>query len=231
MKKLILICVTVTFAIIISSCIDIERNIKINKDGSGIENQKLNLGKEFFDLMISMASAFDSAKTSSIRDSLYKDEGFAESTKEKFNNAEGVKLIKLDSRINPDSSKTIEVEYSFDNVNKMISELSPDQKEGGVVQKSSNEITYEESKGKINFRYKHVPEKDTSETSMSDEQKKSFAFLFVNRYMTFRIEFPYPVEKTNGEKLSENTVLWKFPIDKLYLNSDSLDLNATLLKK
>jgi len=214
--------------VMLNSCINTERNIKINKDGSGTENQTLDLSKEFYDIMIAMASAFDSTKTDSIRDSLYSDPDFIRNAENKIGGKDGLTLNSVTAVTNPDSSRTFRLSYNFDKVEKIATAMNINNSDDD--KKSKSDISYKESGDKVNFYYKYFSSVDTSLQKMSDQQKKEFSSLFEGKALIFNIDFPYDIESSNATGVNGRTATWRFPIDKFYLEKSEFELKAILKK-
>lgn len=214
--------------VMLNSCINTERNIKINKDGSGTENQTLDLSKEFYDIMIAMASAFDSTKTDSIRDSLYSDPDFIRNAENKIGGKDGLTLNSVTAVTNPDSSRTFKLSYNFDKVEKIATAMNINNSDDD--KKSKSDISYKESGDKVNFYYKYFSSVDTSLQKMSDQQKKEFSSLFEGKALIFNIDFPYDIESSNATGVNGRTATWRFPIDKFYLEKSEFELKAILKK-
>ncbi|MCX6161897.1 MAG: hypothetical protein NTV87_11295 [Ignavibacteriae bacterium] len=214
--------------VMLNSCINTERNIKINKDGSGTENQTLDLSKEFYDIMIAMASAFDSTKTDSIRDSLYSDPDFIRNAENKIGGKDGLTLNSVTAVTNPDSSRTFKLSYNFDKVEKIATAMNINNSDDD--KKSKSDISYKESGDKVNFYYKYFSSVDTALQKMSDQQKKEFSSLFEGKALIFNIDFPYDIESSNATGVNGRTATWRFPIDKFYLEKSEFELKAILKK-
>ncbi len=218
----------ISLAVMLYSCINTERNIKINKDGSGTETQTLDLSKEFYDIMIAMASAFDSTKTDSIRDSLYSDPDFTRNAENKIGGQDGLTLNSVSAVTNPDSSRTFRLSYNFDKVEKIATAMNINNSQED--KKSTTDISYKESGDKVNFYYKYVAEVDTSLKAMSEQQKKGIISLFDGKALVFNIDFPYTIESSNANEVSGRTATWRFPMDKFYLEKSEFELKAILKK-
>jgi hypothetical protein len=232
MKKLFNILPLVIIALILfslSSCIDIDRKIKINADGSGSETQTFNIDRTFYDLIFSMVSSMDSSKSKSIKDSLYNHEDMLGKIKENLSKQEGIEIVELSGTTNADSSTTYRFNYKFNSIEKIgyATNISPEELSGKESNKS--EVIWKDNGDKINFSllYKPNTEKDNS----NEDNNKALAFLFANKNIKFEIEFPYNIEKSNGQSFNGNTGSWTFPLVELMKNKDQkLYLEATLFK-
>ncbi len=227
MKRISYSLILILLTVGLNSCIDIQRTIKINPDGTGTEKQILNVSKTFYDMMISIGSAFDSTKVDSIRDSLYNDTEFETKAADKIRQVEGLNVLELNSITQLDSSRTYTVMYSFDKVEKIAfgSDLS---KEGMENKKGTSELSYTQNGNIIDFRYKYTSQSDSAETQMTEEQKKGMMYLFEGKKLVFEIEFPYEVIYSNALRADNRTLYWEFPVADMSLKDGGFELKATL---
>lgn len=216
----------------LSSCIGVDRNIKLNKDGSGEETMKITFMKEFYGLMSSMSAMMDSSRQISFLDSLYNDQIFIDKTRESYDSIQGVKIIDIFSSKNDDSSSTFVIKYNFDNLDVLGSSLQKTLED----EKDNNEeipttVTMKPEGDNIVFNYLYDnPEKDITDTDSTEiEMKNSMVKIFENGYINFEIEFPYEVISSNSTSGSGNVLKWNYPMTDIFMTS-KLDLEAVMKK-
>jgi hypothetical protein len=230
MKNFILVKILAIIFIttIISSCISIERTIKINKDGSGKELLTAHYSREFFEFLISTAMSFDSVKGKTLVDSIYSEETFTKEIKDKYKKINGIKLISTKTRINPDSSMNVYIDYTFDNIDKLSETFKSLEKEDNTFGKSKTEISFKK-KGKkylFNYNFERVNEGDTNKS-----MNNSLAPFFKDQKMTFNITFPFNITSSNAMKTNGKTLIWEFPMDKMITDTNKFIMEAEMKKK
>lgn len=211
------------------SCIDIDRKIKINADGSGSEAQTFNIDRTFYDLIFSMVNSVDSVKSRSIKDSLYNHDDMLGKIRENLSKQEGIEITELTGTTNTDSSTTYRFNYNFNSIEKIgyATNISPKELSGEEQNKS--EVKWKDDGYKIQFSLLYRPNKENENSN--DENNRAFAFLFANKNIKFEIEFPYTIEKSNGQSFSGKTGNWTFPMVDLMNNKDQkIYLEVTLVK-
>jgi hypothetical protein len=227
-KSYFLLCfvLIVTFSMVLPSCINIERKIKINPDGSGTEKITIDYGKEFFDMMIGLISSFDSTRLKNFSDSLYDDNIFASQTAEGINKAKGLKLINVFSKTNTDSSKTVVTEYEFENVKYITNSFEKDEEAYNPLNIGITEVSYKTEGDKAIFRYyfKSSEPKDTT-SSVPDLSE-----YFKDRKLIFKIEFPYEVVSSNAKYTNGNNLVWEFNMSDIYSKTSEVNLEAVMKK-
>jgi hypothetical protein len=228
MKKFALLIVFLILSLNFSSCISVSRNIKVNKDGSGSEFVIVNFDKTFFDIMTSLATISDSSKTSQVRDSLYNDDDFVRSFKEKLAAIPGLTLKEIYSSTNPDSSKTMYVSYDFDRIGLLAISIGDNKNE--VISEDIT-VTYEDLGDKIQFSYnQRDPESEVEKDSTYASIMEGVAETFKGKEAVYNIEFSYDIESTNAQIRDGRLLKWSYPMDELILNGNKVNLEA-LLKK
>ena len=217
------------FLLTLSSCVDIDRKIKINADGSGSETQTFNIDRTFYDLIFSMVSSMDSVKSMSIKDSLYNHEDMLGKIRENLSKQEGMEITELTGTTNADSSTTYKFNYKFNSIDKIgyATNISP--KELSGEEKNKSEVKWKDNGDKINFSLLYKP--NTENDNSNEDNNKAFAFLFANKNIKFEIEFPYNIETSNGLSFNGKTGSWSFPLVELMKNKDQkIYLEAVLIK-
>lgn len=213
----------------LSSCLNIDRKIKINSNGTGTEVQTFDIDRRFYELLITMVQSLDSTKAKSVRDSLYNHETMLIPIRENLGSKEGIQLISLTGVTNEDSSVTYRFEYNFDDVSKLGYATNISAKEMSGEQQSKSEIIWKENENTINFSLLYKP--DPGEDVNQEDNMKAFSFLFANKNVNFEIEFPYEIESSNAINTSGTKGVWSFPVSELMLDkTKKLFLEAVLRK-
>lgn len=222
-STILLLCVTY------SSCISIDRKIKLNKDGSGEEIMKISFMKEFYTMMSSMASVMDSARQKEFLDSLYSDEIFMDKTKSGYDSIPGLHIEDIYSQRNPDSSNSFVIKYSFDSISRIGSSIDKTFDENSK-KKNSALVTFNKEGDEIvfNYLYEQPSGEDIAESdSLMDEMKLGMAKMFGNGYINIEIEFPYEIISSNATSAENRTLTWNYPISDVFMNS-RIKLFATM---
>ena len=225
----ILTLIAILSMITLSSCLNIDRKIKINSNGTGTEVQTFDIDRRFYELLITMVQSLDSTKAKSVRDSLYNHETMLIPIRENLGSKEGIQLISLTGVTNEDSSVTYRFEYNFDDVSKLGYATNISAKEMSGEQQSKSEIIWKENENTINFSLLYKP--DPGEDVNQEDNMKAFSFLFANKNVNFEIEFPYEIESSNAINTSGTKGVWSFPVSELMLDkTKKLFLEAVLRK-
>ncbi len=225
--KSVIILPILLMVFIFSSCISIERAIKINEDGSGSEVMTIYYSKDFFDFMKSAAMAFDSVKGNSIMDSLLSEDLFSNELKDKYKKIDGITLKDIKSKYNSDSSMTMKVNYNFDNVKRLEQSGQTLNSDEGTFGKGKTEIIYKKELNKILFSYKYEM---ASESDTSNSMRNSMSAFFKDQKMKFNITFPYKIKSSNATKTNGKTLTWEFDMDKMMSSGSVVDLEVEMKK-
>ncbi len=207
----------------LSSCIEIERNIKINSDGSGTESQKISIDRSFYDMMIMLVSSLDTAKGKSIRDSLYNHEDFVKKIRSDFENSKETELKRLEGMTNADSSTTYFIDYAFNKIEALgkMTNTNPD----GLGGDSKADIKWEDKGREVLFSLIYKPQ-DSGDNSSG----KEMSYMFEGKQMRVNIEFPYEILSTNAAKYSGKKAEWIIGMKNLAEDPSLLFLEARLKK-
>lgn len=222
----------IAICISLSSCIGVDRKIKLNKDGSGEETMKITFMKEFYALMSSMSAMMDSSRQESFLDSLYNDQIFIDKTKDGYDSIPGVKIIDIFSEKNFDSSSTFTIKYSFDNLDVLGTSLQKTLEDDKEKQDEiPTTVTMLPEGDNIVFSYDYDnPENETGEVDSSEiAMKNSMVKIFENGFINFEIEFPYEVISSNATSSSGNTLNWDYKMTDIFMDS-KLNLEAVMKK-
>lgn len=216
----------------LSSCIGVDRQIKLNKDGSGEETMKITFMKEFYGLMSTMSSMMDSARQVSFLDSLYNDQIFIDKTKSSYDSIPGVKIIDIFAGKNADSSSSFVIKYTFDNLDVLGSSLQKTlEDEKDKNEEMPTEVFMKPEGDNMVFSYVYANTDDESAEVDSSEiaMKNSMIKMFENGFINFEIEFPYEVISSNATSANGNILKWDYPMTEIFMDS-KLNLEAVMKK-
>jgi hypothetical protein len=194
----------IPFVILFSSCVDITRNIVIKKDGTGTESMKVNLSREFFKMMQGLAE-LDTTKKKDV----YDDSEIISQINDNFKNSESVSGMKVNSVLNPDSSKTLSINYNFSNISVIALDME------NLSAASDSLIYLKEQNGNMNFRYVLINENTDNQgtDSLSKSMDELTAKLFEGKKFIVNIEFPDDIISSNADSQNGRKLTWIFPMD------------------
>jgi len=192
------------FVILFSSCVDITRNIVVKKDGTGTESMKVNLSREFFKMMQGLAE-LDTTKKKDV----YDDSEIVSQINNNFKNSESVSGMKVNSVLNPDSSKTLSINYNFSNISVIALDME------NLSAASDSLIYLKEQNGNMNFRYVLINENTDNQgtDSLSKSMDELSAKLFEGKKFIVNIEFPDDIISSNADSQDGRKLTWIFPMD------------------
>jgi hypothetical protein len=229
MKKFTFIAILLFFSLNLTSCINIARNVKVNKDGSGSENLIIDFDKTFFDIMVAFATFSDSSNADAIRDSLYNDNDFIRGINTKLSGVPGITLNDIYSTTNPDSSKTIFASYTFDNINALGISFNDN---SGQLMSNNIIVEYKDEGETIKFTYTEI--KPTSVENQNDTSSSNplgvVAELFRGKQAVYNIEFDYDIISSNATSTDGRKLTWIIPLEETMLRREGLYLEAILQK-
>lgn len=211
--KVYLIAVSVVLSGLFSSCITLERNVKLNIDGSGEEEMKIIYQKEFYNMLGTFTMMFDSAGSqTNLMDSMYNATSEMSKLRSSFDSTKGLKLIESYSEIQPDSSNLVFVKYTFDSVYKIGQSLN---KVSDDFEDQPAKITYQFEDGNIAFRYLYEsPEGEAGEMgdSVKAEMMSGLASMFQNGKFRFELNLPNEVISSNATDQEGRKLVWDLPL-------------------
>lgn len=217
--------ILIILSIVTTSCIDVERKIKLNKDGSGTEKMTMLVSKDFFDFFKSFTGLMDKEKAKIYMDSLYSDEHYKRSFENTYKKTEGMKLLHVESKTNEDSSKTIYAEGSFENVKYLGSSLKFNALDTNNAFDDSAEISFKEEGNKVIFKFYTYPKE-----SSTSPYKDFIVKYFQNRKLVFDIDFPYDVVSSNATFSNGRNQMWEFDLESMIENPVGIKLDAVMKK-
>ena len=227
MNKSLLYCLSfsVIFSLTFLSCVNIQRDIKINKDGSGTERISMNLGKEYFDYLSSMIPE-KNGNFRYVLDSLYKSDFLKDLAKKDYTDKEGVNFIDAKSEVENDSSLTTIIEYKFDNVKYIDNSLQPIGSKSGTDSKRTKTVVFFKEEGsKVIFRYNFIRNNNIDSTYNID-----LSDYFKNDKITVNIEFPYDVITSNANYTDGRKLTWEIPVNYFLEKNKKFSLKAEMKK-
>ncbi len=219
LKKLISAIVFILLSISLYSCLSIDRDIKINRDGSGQEVLKITFLKEFYSMISSMSSLMDSSRREGFLDSLYDDKIFLDKTRSSYDTIAGIKIIELFAAKNTDSSNSFTIKYDFDSIQKIGQSLG---QLNDSNDKSRTVVRLDPDGSDIKFLYLYEQSASAelpANDSLSEEMRKGMAEMFGSGKINIRIEFPYEVISSNATSNEGNTLTWNYPISEIFMTS------------
>lgn len=193
------ILVLLPFIVLFSSCVDMTRNIVLNKDGSGSEKMNINIGSQFFKMMQGLAALDTTKKVDVYNDSLIVSE-----IKKNFKQTDLITLNDIVSTNTPDSGKNLLVDYTFNKIEAIA--LSLDDEEA----KNSKSVIYMKEQGDIiKFYFEMANQEVNDSSSMTDLNNK----MFEGRVFTINIEFPYDIISSNATSQDGRKLTWVRPMN------------------
>ncbi len=219
-RQIFPIYILVLLTLVFSSCISVERTIKLNSDGSGEEVLKLIYQKEFYNMLGTFTMMFDSTGgQSNLMDSMYNATSELSKLRSSFESTEGLRLIESYSRIQPDSSNLVYVNYAFDSVYKIGESMN---KVSDDFEDQPAKITYETEDGNIVFRYLYEsPDvgNDPSADSLKAQMMSGMASMFQNGKFRFELNSPYDVVSSNATSQDGRNLVWDLPLSDIITNN------------
>jgi hypothetical protein len=209
-----LILLAVTF--FSSGCFDVKREIKMNPDGSGLENVYITFDKEFFEKMETLVALDKTGKWKKKLDTL-NDNGMLENgIRADIQRVGGTSIKELVVSANADGSKQVYVQYSFDEPSvlvKIIKEVTFSWSNQLPVQFST--IKFLDDNGNLTFKY--VTRK--AERSFDDENMHSvFSSMYSSKKITYTIDFPFEVKESNAMTQAGNMLTWEMTMEDVIRN-------------
>ncbi|MBS1492009.1 MAG: hypothetical protein JST55_00780 [Bacteroidetes bacterium] len=193
------ILILLPFVFLFSSCVDITRNIKLNKDGSGSETMNINISSQFFQMMKGLA-ALDTTKKIDV----YQDSTIISEIKKNFKGNDLIELKDLTSANTPDSGKNLKVDYDFKDIKAIAVSMDDDE-----ASKSKSSIYMKEQGDIIKFYYEMANQDSENDNSMSELNGQ----MFEGRQFILSIEFPYDVISSNATTQEGRKLTWVRPMN------------------
>jgi hypothetical protein len=219
MKTIFFVLLTISF--LISSCISIERTVKLNVDGSGNEKYLINIDKEFFDSIYQKYNELSSDPFIS-QDSIFRKKSF----EELYNDTsifygiisiigENFYDVNYNIKSLPDTSKVLEVEYRFEDFRKLDDKFLKMFKEDWDDTFAELSIKFQNQNDTILFEYL-LNSVDKSGYIMSDSVRQNafnyFEKIFDKNFLIFNLNFDKPLIESNATYINGNVLTWKIPM-------------------
>lgn len=190
-----------------SGCFDVKREIKMYPDGTGLENMYIYLDADFYSKMETLASIDTKGKWKKKLDSLKDNLLLENGIKVDVQRTPGTSIKELVVTSNPDGSKQIYLQYSFDEPNvlgKIVKELTFSFSNQLPIQFTTIKFLYDEA----NLTFKHTTRK--AERYYDDELMNSvFSSSYFEKKITYSIEFPFEVKESNASSQAGNILTWE----------------------
>ncbi len=218
-------------ALLFSSCISVERRVKLEPDGSGTEELKMIFHREFYTTLGTFAVMFDSTGSmAGVMDSMYNVTSDLNKLREQFNSTDGVTLIDTYNEIQPDSSNIVFVKYSFNNVEKIGQSMN---KVNSDFEENPSKVTFESDDGNYVFRYLYE-NTDTSMSGMGDSASKQMmaglAGLFSEGKFLFELDAPFDVISSNATSQTGRKLVWDLKMSEL-MSQENYLLEAVMKRE
>lgn len=209
--KFIFLFAAFIISVLSQGCFDVKREIKMNPDGTGLENMYITLDKELFEKMDALASTDKTGRWRKRLDTL-NDNGLLENgIRDDIQRVGGTSIKDLVVTTNPDGSKQIYLQYSFDEPNVLVKIVK------GMTFSWSNQLPVQFSTIKFqddngNLTFKHTTRK--AERSFDDENMhNAFSSMYPYKKITYTIEFPFDVKESNAMTQAGNILTWEITME------------------
>ncbi|MBX7043281.1 MAG: hypothetical protein K1X85_10285 [Ignavibacteria bacterium] len=215
-NRFVLTVAAAMIALIFSSCISVERRVKLETDGSGTEELKMIFHREFYTTLGTFAAMFDSTGSmAGVMDSMYNVTSDLNKLREQFSSTEGITLIDTYNEIQPDSSNLVFVKYAFNNVEKIGQSMN---KVNSDFEESPSRVTFDAEDGNRVFRYLYE-NSDTSMSQMGDsagnQMMAGLAGLFTEGRFMFELDAPFDVVSSNATTQTGRKLVWDLKMSDL----------------
>lgn len=228
MRNLLLFIITSLFTLSLASCISINRSIKLNADGSGTEDMRMTMDKEYLLMLASFATAIDSNRKQEIMNALYNDSSYIEKIKLKEETLKGVRVIDASSVTTPDSAKVITVIYDFDDISALEYSLMGTDDMNGTT---DSDILMKDNGNTVSFEYRITNKNDMKENDEAGSSLKADIMeLFKDDKLTVNIEMPYDVVSSNAHSSSGRILTWQFDIMGIMSLKEPIVMTAEMRK-
>lgn len=207
-------------AFLLSSCVEIEHEIKLNKDGSGTITESMSMSAEVMQMMKAQGgeSALDSMQDKDAMNAKAKTYG------------EGVTYLKTETFKRADGGEGLRAIFEFKDINKVI--FDPSSGMSDIQNQPKEEV---DASKKVSFVYKNgelvidVPDEEEPEEGQEnpfDPDDPQFAMMkemLGGMKISMGITFPAGIEKTDATFVEGNHITFmELDFDKVLGDPDSL---------
>ena len=210
----------------LSGCFDVKREISYFANGGGEEKLAITIDKEFFTTLQSFASQEGNSRIRSMLDTVMTDDLLQPRLYKEVQKAINTSIKEVIIKVNPDGSKEIDINYSFDDPACIVRIVSA--ATGWFA--TNPELVYSSAKfsidsGEVRFRQSII---SAFRAFNYDLENSSFKNMMLSKNVTQDIKFPFDITTTNAMSQQGNTCSWTYSLyDALYGKVEAL-ANMTL---
>lgn len=235
-KRFLIFSVLILCATIFSSCLSIDRNIIVKKDGSGSEEMTITFNKIFYETMSAMTMLMDSSRVQGFMDSLYSDQVFINETREKIQANPGINLIDISSHKNEDLSNSFTIKYEFDSLYRIGSSAftkfgSKEDTNTNSKDNSLTEIVFNIEGENVLFKYNYLKDGKNTDINVNDSLTTDLnikvADMFKDGKISFKIQFPYEIISSNADSTNGNILIWNHSLSET-IEKGNMNMEAVL---
>ncbi len=214
--------------VILSSCIGIKREIKLNSNGSGTEKMTITINKKNILALQSVLSSLGNDTDSNNEDvaemnSLFNDTLYLADIRDSFKKLEvkdSMNLISVKEAISTDSLKTVEIVYDFKKVKFLLSDkaavnLNNDSTEN--INKSQPNAKLITKNNQREFIYTLGKQNDDEPIPSNDSVNVDgiLKAIFGQSRFEIQVEVPGDIISTNANVVNGKTAMWDYPMSAL----------------
>lgn len=240
MKWFLKLFAVAVLGIFLNGCIEMHTVIKLNKDGSGLIEENIFIGKAIIDMFKEFASAFADSTQPQQEFNLFEEEKIKAKTSE-F--GEGVEFVSMET-FKTDEKEGYKAIYKFKDVNKVKVNQDPSNEvpigePTEAAEKQKEEVLFKFTKGKpnrIEFKFpdevKKTVEAKTDESMNTEESNPEADSADIEQMIKFMKDMKAKIEirvdgkiiNTNATHVDGNTItLFDIDFGKLISDADKLD--------
>ncbi len=190
----------------VSGCFDVYRDIKMYPNGSGIEEIRIVLDRDFFDTFESYAAADQSGRGKNKLDTLKDNMLFYSGLMDDLQRTPGTSVKDLVITDKQDGSKEIYIKYSFDEPQALIDIVN----EATFSFSNQLNIIWETIKflqDENDLKFKYVLRK--ANRAYNDELALNmFSGLLLSKSVTVNFDFPFEVTTSNAQSQAGKLLTW-----------------------
>lgn len=224
-KPSIKILILFSFAVTVSGCFDVQRDITMYPNGGGVEEIRVTLDKDFFDTFENYASADQTGRARKKLDTLKDNLLFYSGLMDDLQKTPGTSIKDLLITDKEGGAKEIYIKYSFDEPQALINIIKQ------ATFSFSNQLniiwqTIKFLQDENDLKFKYVLRK--ANRAYDDELALSiFSGLLLSRNATVNFEFPFEVTTSNARSQAGNLLTWSANMNDIVYNQ--VELTAEML--